>query len=130
MSLSLIYHFQASQNQEGVFRPASYHVVYFFSHEGFLEKKQLQELSKSIPDADHDQVSFLSLDDLKHFALRTAEELNAPEVRLISVQDYNIGLDGARDQESFQAIFTKFGDVVVNEGATSKKKGFLDKFFS
>ena len=129
MSLSLIYHFQSSQNQEGIFRPASYKVIYFFSPEGFLDQGMLQELSKSIPEADHKMVSFLNLDDLKHFALRVSQELDIPEVRLISVQDYNIGLDGARDLESYQSIFTKFGELVLNEGAT-KKRNFFGKLFT
>ncbi len=129
MSLSLIYHFQSSQNQDGVFRPASYKVVYFFSSEGFLDQNMLQELSKSIPEADHKTVSFLNLDDLKHFALRVCQELDLPEVRLISVQDYNIGIDGAKDLESYQTILTKFGELVLNESAT-KKRNFFGKLFT
>lgn len=129
MSLTLIYHFQSSQNQDGEFQPARYKVVYFFSEQGFLEKEMLHELSKSVPEANHQLLTFLSLDDLKSFALRVAEELNEAEVRLISVQDYNIGIDGARDLASFQSIFTKFGELVVNVGA-QKKKGLLGRLFS
>lgn len=129
MSLNLIYHFQASQNKHGEFRQASYCVVYFFSHEGFLEKSLLKEMSKSVPEADHENLTFLNLDDLKIFALRVCQELTCPEVRLISIQDYNIGIDGARDLGSFQSIFSKFGELVVNEMMT-KKKSFLGKFFS
>jgi len=50
-------------------------------------------------------------------------------VRLLSVQDYNIGLDGAKDVASFRQIFQKFGELLVDE-VESKKKGFLGKFFS
>lgn len=128
MSLNLIYHFQASQNLDGDFRPASYGVVYFFSDEGFLEKDLLKEMSKTVPDADHEHLTFLNLDDLKAFALRVCQEISEKEVRLISVQDYNIGLDGAKDLNTFHGIFSKFGELVVNEAA--KKKGLLGKFFS
>lgn len=129
MSLNLIYHFQTSKNQEGDFRPASYKTIYFFSAQGFLDRQQLKELSKSVPEADHEQLTFLNLDDLKSFALRVCQELQENEVRLISVQDYNIGIDGARDQSSFREIFDKFGELVVNEEAP-RKKGFFGKFFS
>jgi hypothetical protein len=128
MSLTLIYRFQTSQNQAGDFKPASYCVVYLFSEEGFLEEALLKELSKTVPDADHDSLTFLSLDDLKAFALRVAQEFSVREVRLISVQDYNIGLDGARDLKSFQSIFNKYGDVILNE-SVSKKKGLFSKIF-
>ena len=128
--LNLIYHFQTSQNQNEEFKPASYHVVYFFSEEGFLERKELQELSKSVPMADYEHLTFLNLDDLKAFALRVCEELNSPSVQLISVQDYNIGLDGAKDLTSFQGIFQKYGEKIQNEEARSNKKGFFGKLFS
>jgi hypothetical protein len=129
MSLNLVYHFQSSQTQEVGFTPASYRLVYFFSHEGFLEKSMLQELSKCVPDAEHEQLTFLNLDDLKTFALRVSQELKEEEVRLISVMDLNIGMDGARDMESFRSIFENYGEVVVNEEAQSKK-GFFRNLFS
>lgn len=128
MALNLIYHFQTSQNQDGEFKPASYCVVYFFDEQGFLEKDLLKEMSKTVPEADHNNLTFLNLDDLKTFALRVSQELSEKEVRLISVQDYNIGLDGAKDLASFQSIFTKYGDVVINESA--RKKGLFGKLFS
>lgn len=129
MELKLVYRFSSSQNQDGEFKPASYCVVYFFSKQGFLDLSKLQELSKSVPDADHEHLTFLNLDDLKTFALRVCQELEAEEVRLISVQDYNIGIDGANDLGSFQEVFQNFGEVVANEEA-ARKKGFFGKFFS
>ncbi|WP_408097461.1 hypothetical protein ACJVC5_00715 [Peredibacter sp. HCB2-198] len=127
--LNLIYHFQTSQNQDEEFKPASYHVVYFFDDQGFIERSMLQELSKSVPNADHQALTFLNLDDLKDFALRVSQELNAPDVQLISVQDYNIGLDGAKDLASFQSIFQKYGEKIINEAA-QKRKGLFGKLFS
>lgn len=130
MALNLIYHFQSSQNQDGAFRPASYRTVYFFGDQGFLERGLLKELSKSVPEADHEQLTFLNLDDLKTFALRVGQELKEDEVRLISVQDFNIGLDGARDLKGLREIFGKYGEVVVNEEAPKKKGGLFGKLFS
>ena len=129
MSLNLIYHFKPSESLAASFEPASYRVVYFFSDQGFLEQSLLKEMSKTVPDANHELLSFLNLDDLRAVALRVCQEAGSPEVRIISVQDYNIGVDGARDLKGFQGIFGKFGEVVVNEEA-SKKKGFLGKLFS
>jgi hypothetical protein len=128
MSLKLIYHFQASQNQDQEFTPATYGVIYFFSDEGFIDDGLLRELSKAVPDADHGRLTFLNLDDLKAFALRVGEDLGVREVRLISVQDYNIGLDGAKDLVTFRGVFERYGEIVVNE--TVKKKGLLGKLFS
>jgi hypothetical protein len=127
MSLYLIYHFQTSQNQDQDFRPASYGVLYFFSEEGFLNEEFLKEMAKAVPESDFDRLNFLNLDNLKAFALRVCQEFSIREVRLISVQDYNIGLDGARDLKSFQSIFGRYGEIVVNESV--KKKGLFSKLF-
>lgn len=126
--LNLIYHFQASQNQDEEFRPARYKVIYFFTEAGFVEENLLRELLKSFPEANQEEMTFLNLDDLKAFALRVAQELQSPQLKLLSVQDYNIGIDGAKDLRSFREIFSKFGEVVVNE--TAKKKGIFGKLFS
>jgi hypothetical protein len=129
MALNLIYHFQTSQNQDTEFKPASYGVVYFFSEQGFLDPALLREMSKAVPDADHEALTFLNLDDLKAFGLRVCQEVGEKEVRLLSVQDYNIGLDGAKDLASFQAIFNKYGELVIDEEA-AKNKGFFGKLFT
>lgn len=127
--LTLIYHFQSSQNQDEDFRPASYKMVYFFNEEGFVDTKLILELLKAFPDSSYQDKTFLNLDDLKAFAHRVAEELSSPQVRLISVQDYNIGIDGSRDLKSFRDLFGKYGEAIVNEQAV-KKKGLFGKFFS
>lgn len=128
MSLQLIYHFKSSEKDEANFVQASYGVVYFFSKDGLIDLNLLREMSKTVPDADHFNLKFLNLDDLKTFALRVSEELSSTDVRLLSVQDYNIGLDGAKDIQSYRTIFEKYGEVLVNE--SSQKKGFFKKFFN
>ena len=51
------------------------------------------------------------------------------QVRLLSVQDYNIGIDGAKDLKSYKELFTKYGEALINQQAV-KKKGLFGKFFS
>lgn len=127
--LTLIYHFQSSQNQDEEFKPASYRMVYFFNDEGFVDSHLLLELLKAYPDSNYQDKTFLNLDDLKAFAHRVAQEVGAPDVRLISVQDYNIGIDGAKDLKSFRDVFSKYGEALINESAP-KKKGLFGKLFS
>lgn len=127
MSLNLVYHFQSSQSQDGDFRPASYRMIYFFSNQGFVGEDLIRNLRSSVPEA-NDDLTFVNLEDLKYFALRVSEDLQETEVRLISVQDYNIGLDGAGNLVEFREIFKKYGELVINENAP-KKKGLLGKIF-
>lgn len=129
MGLHLIYFFQSSQNQNESWTPARYKVVHFFGEEGFIPQEKLSELAKSDPNADFNDLTFLSLDDLKSFASRVSEELGGESVRLLSVQDYNIGLDGARDISELKEIFVKFGETVEGS-APVKKKGLFGKLFS
>lgn len=129
MSLHLIYFFQSSQNQNESWTPARYKVIHFFGDEGFVSEEKLRELAKADPNADVTDLTFLSLDDLKSFATRVSEDVGGEGVRLLSVQDYNIGLDGARDLKELREIFVKFGEEI--EGAAPvKKKGLLGKLFS
>ena len=126
--LTLLYNFQSPQTTEGDFRPASYKVVYFFSDQGLIEEATLRELCKSVPEANYNDLTFLNLEDLKVFAHRVAQETESSEVRLMSVLDYNIGLDGARDREGFLSILSKFGEILPN--GRPRKKSFLGKLFS
>jgi hypothetical protein len=129
MGLHLIYFFQSSQNQNESWTPARYKVVHFFGDEGFVPEEKLRELAKSDPNADFTDLTFLSLDDIKAFAERVSEDMGGESVRLLSVQDYNIGLDGARDLKELKEIFVKYGETV--EGSSPvKKKGLFGKLFS
>lgn len=129
MGLHLIYFFQSSQNQNESWTPARYKVVHFFGDEGFVPEDKLRELAKSDPNADFNDLTFLSLDDLKSFAEKVSSDLKGESVRLLSVQDYNIGLDGARDQKELKEIFVKFGET-VEASSPVKKKGLFGKLFS
>ncbi len=129
MSLHLIYFFQSSQNQNESWTPARYKVVHFFSESGFISQDRMREIAKSDPHADISDFTFLSLDDLRAFASRVAEEMGAENVRLLSVQDYNIGLDGARDLNELREVFMKYGDTMEIK-STHKKKGLFGKFFN
>lgn len=126
--LVLIYNFQNAPDADA-FMGARYQVVYFFSEAGFVEHALLQEMAKTVPEANHQGLSFMNLDDLKAFALRVQEEVDGKNLRIVSVQDYNVGIDGARDMDSFKGIFSKFGEQ-LGAPVAAKKKGLLGKLFS
>lgn len=128
MNLAVIYHFQSSQDEMGEFSPAQYQVVYSFSGVGFVPGNVLKEALQSIPENTSTDLTFQTLDELKSFSLKLAEILDEDEVRLISVQDLNVGIDGARDLSGFRQIFMGFGESLKREGV-SRKKNFLSRFF-
>lgn len=83
----------------------------------------LQDLEKR---KQKDSLCFETLDELKNFTFFLLDELSIRKACLLSVQNYNIGLDGAKDKESFQELFEKYGEILQNEGA--KKKSLFSKF--
>lgn len=127
--LVIIYHFRVSQNIQDEFRPASYKILHVFSSQGFLENDYLEEKMLSFPEINRLDQSFLNLDDLKAFALVLAQDLEVEEARLISIQDYNIGIDGAKSATEFSQIFGHFGEVIQNS-EMKKKKGLFRRLFS
>ena len=126
--LNIIYHFQVSQNFQEEFRPASYKIIHLFSVDSFIEQTYLDEKYEQFPEMNHAEKSFLNLDDLKSFSLMLAEDLEMEEARLISIQDYNIGIDGARIAVDFREIFSHFGEIMKNP--KMKKKGLLGRLFT
>lgn len=128
MNLTVVYHFQSSQDEMGEFSPAQYQVVYCFSGVGFVPGQPLKEAMQSLPESTSADLTFQTLDELKNFSLRLADILDEDEVRLVSVQDLNVGIDGARDLSSFRQIFLGFGESLRREGIRPKKN-FLSRFF-
>ena len=72
---------------------------------------------------------FNSLDELGEFAIEVCVELAAPEIFILSAQDYNIGLDSCNDVRSFREIFRRYGTCITNPESGSKKKNLFNKFF-
>jgi hypothetical protein len=126
--LVLIYHFETSQNKNDEFKPASYKILYIFNADGMIDDKRIAEFINANAESFSLDQSFSNLDDLKSFSLHLSQYFERNEVRLISVQDYNIGIDGAKDRHSFVQIFSNFGEVFVDE-SKPKKKGFFGNFF-
>jgi hypothetical protein len=126
--LILIYHFETSQNKNDEFKPASYKILYIFDGDGIIDDKRIAEFISDNHESFFIDQNFSNLDDLKSCSLRLAQYLEKNEVRLISVQDYNIGIDGAKDRHSFVQIFFNFGEVFVDE-SRQKKKGLFGNLF-
>jgi len=129
MKLNLIYHFQSSQSLDDFFRPARYKVLYCFTDERLLDYNYLKELAKSIPDADFNDLSFLSLDELKEFSKRVMQELELSFGVLLSAQDYNVAIDAISKKSQFLDLFDSYGEKIKLELHLPKKK-LLGKIFT
>lgn len=72
-------------------------------------------------------MTFETLDELKEFIGFLLQKLSLSKAYILSVQDYNIGLDGAKDRDSFCSLFEKYGEEVIIENP--KLKNLFSKFF-
>lgn len=97
-------------------------VLYFFSDAGFVNAKTLEDLGPV-------GLEFDSVEALSTFSIKVCTELQAPEVFVLSVVDYNSGVEGTRDVRNFREIYRRFGHVLENPEFKREKTGLFSKFF-
>jgi len=129
MKLHLIYHFQSSYTLDEHFRPARYKVLYCFTDDQLIGIDELKELAKTVPDADFNDVSFLSLDELKQFTNRVMQHLELNTAVLLSAQDYNVAIDTILKRSQFIDLFDSYGEIIKLDIQVTKKK-LLGKIFT
>ena len=134
LPINLIYRFSHETSlvgeQEFPELSGRYQVLYFFSDAGPVPQEAQEEVairlfnrSVGLP------ATFSSLDDLKDFAMGVCQHVKAPEVFVLSVQDYNVGVDAARDVRAFREIYRRYGLNLANPDVISRGPGLFGKFF-
>jgi hypothetical protein len=131
LALNLIYHPVVINLGESA-QPGNYYkVLYFFSEAHFIPERTLEEAAKKhfMGEMEH-KLMFSNLDDLSRYALAICEELSAPEVFVLSSEDYNSGVEGTRDIRNFREIYRRFGHSLLNPAFKKEKSSTLfGKFF-
>lgn len=114
-----------------------YYMLYLLDEKGLLEKegafKLFQErfASPELVDAKTPPNTigpFISIERLNQYAFALCEELNASQVSLLSVSEYNTMLENSQQAHDFHRDLLEKGNVMEN--IERKKKGFLSRFFS
>jgi hypothetical protein len=130
LAINLIYHFGHEQNSEFPDLAGRYRVLYFFSEAGPVPHEAQEEVSVRLFNRPAgNPVIFTSLDDLKEFAMAVCQHVKAPEVFVLSVQDYNVGVEAARDVRAFREIYRRYGLNLSNPDIISRGPGLFGKFF-
>lgn len=114
-----------------------FYLLYLLDEKGLLEKEGAQKLFKERFLSEHLEGiksptnmigPFLALDNVNQFAFALCEELNAAQVSLLSVNEYNSLLENSQLASDFHRDLLEKGNVMEN--IERKKKGFLSRFFS
>lgn len=128
LNLNLLYNFLPANHNNEV--QSYYRVLYFFSEAGHLSERTLHHLYQKFPNVGPlDWICFDNLDDMGRFALDVCKEVAAPEVFILSAQDYNLGIDSSPDMRNFRELFRRYGTCVDNP-EKSRKKNVFGKLFS
>ena len=129
LHLNLLYNFIEKKDAFGN-TVSFYKILHLFSDIGPVAYSTLDQLFQKFPQENYFQGQcFKSLDELGGFAVEICKELSAPEIFILSAQDYNIGLDSCSDIRSFKEVFRRYGTSVQNPESGARKKNIFDKFF-
>jgi hypothetical protein len=130
-ALKLIYQFGHDDSSEFPELSGRYKVLYFFSEAGPVDPASQEQVSQKIfAKSVGFPATFTSLDDLKEFAMGVCQFTNSPEVFVLSIQDYNVGVEAARDVRTFREIFRRYGLILANPDVINRAPGLFGKFFN
>ncbi len=125
-ALNLIYRHVPAPNDTG----GVYEVVHFFSAAGPVPWTTLEEAGeRALGRPVGSPPAVPTLEELKALALGVCQAVGAPEVFLISVPDYNIGVEAARDVRAYREIFRRYGVVISNSEVIGRTPGLMGRFF-
>lgn len=114
-----------------------YYILYLLDEKSILEQEGAQKLfDERFKSAELQGVKapantigpFVSLERLNQYTFALCEELNAAQVSLLSVPEYNSLLENSQTTHDFHRDLLEKGNVMQN--IDRKKKGFLNRFFS
>jgi hypothetical protein len=128
--LSMVYRFSGAPVEEGRELPGNYQVLYFFSGSGPVGHDVMEQVCQELFQRPlGTQPIFRSLEELKDFALGVCQSLQSPEVSMLSVQDYNVGVEAAGDTRAFRELFRRYGLNIPNPDIISRTPGLLGRIF-
>jgi hypothetical protein len=128
--LSMVYRFSGAPVEEGRELPGNYHVLYFFSGAGPVGAEVMEQVCQGLFQRPMEtQPIFRSMEELKEFALGVCQALQSPEVSMLSVQDYNVGVEAAGDARTFRELFRRYGVTIPNPEIINRSPGLLGRIF-
>jgi hypothetical protein len=129
-SLYLLYHFSEAPSQDSEFASARYRVVYLFNEQGLLKSEQFKKVCDEFGiDKDKPNIDFPTKEELTNFAERLSEQQGSHSIFLLSVNDYNIGIESCHDILAFKEIFSRYGTELDNSSSDKTDRGLFSKFF-
>lgn len=122
-------HDQNMSADDAIAESGKYKIIHSFSWSGVVSASLLSSAyQQAMPDNDG-SFEMNSFEELKNVGLSLIQELKAPEAFLISVQDYNIGIESTHELRNYRDMFRRYGHVVSNPDILKQTGGLLGRFF-
>lgn len=127
LHLNLMYNFLPAGFENNT--KSYYKVLYFFSEAGVVSKQIIDSIYENYESSGPSSwICFENLDDLGMFALEVCKKMEAPEVLILSAQDYNLAIDACSDLRAFREVFRRYGTCLDNPEKVRKKNVFSKLF--
>jgi hypothetical protein len=107
----------------------SIQLLYLFNETGFIVDGSPMEIYHRFY-RNEGELLFRNLDELGDFAKKLLEEYQAPKVYVLSVEDYNSGLEQVRSKQDFTQMFSRVGTLIENTHYRGESSGLFGKIFT
>lgn len=125
----LLYKFSENKHTEMALGYATYKIVQLFNDLGKVKSAQIKQILNDFDVQDFENIQFKTKERLLQFAQALGDYLNNESIYLLSVNDFNIGIESCHDTQSFKQIFNRYGTELECDGKSSKSSGIFGKFF-
>jgi len=111
-----------------------YRILEVFTKSGGIDRQLLASIYRELMGkdgviSDWELGPFENLEEIERFAFRVSEQMQAVGAHVLSVFDYNLGLEHLVESENFLKIFADHGHFLPNPGAKVGKSGLFERFF-
>jgi hypothetical protein len=129
-NIYILYRFSEEKSEGLDLSSSKYRVIFLFNDRGLIEKvnfkKICEEYSISI---ESNSIDFHTKEELLGFAHSLGVYMNSELALLLSVNDFNIGIESCHDLQAFKEIFNRYGTSLPCRDTQSSDKSIFSKFF-
>jgi hypothetical protein len=129
-NIHILYRFSEEKGVEIADSSSKYRVLFLFNERGPLSKNNFKKVCEEYSiDTESEPIDFPTKEELLGFAHTLGSFLGSTSALLLSVNDFNIGIESCHDLQAFKEIFNRYGTNLPCNESQSSDKGIFSKFF-
>jgi|LULF01.1.fsa_nt_gb hypothetical protein len=123
-SIYLLFRFEENSQSQEPQQHNRYRVIYFFDEYGLISSDMLSSFHLNHIE---NNIFFRTKEDMLRFALSFIEEHRYQNCFLLSVNDYNIGVESCHQLSDYLKVFSEYGHKLEN--TEQSKSSIFGKLF-